>query len=136
MLLGRIASRRTQSGRLCAQRKESLSCRGSRLRTGNLRELIGAYHVAGATSNPTIFAHALDHGNVYDSQLADLKTRGVSAEEASLTADGLNLAGIRRVLELQEETRQLQAELAALREQAGGDGNLGRGAPGPQRRPH
>jgi MerR family transcriptional regulator, heat shock protein HspR len=32
----------------------------------------------------------------------------------ALTADGLNMAGIRRVLELQEETRQLQAELARL----------------------
>jgi excisionase family DNA binding protein len=36
-------------------------------------------------------------------------------EICALTADGLNLAGIRRVLELQEETRQLQAELARLR---------------------
>jgi MerR family transcriptional regulator/heat shock protein HspR len=36
-----------------------------------------------------------------------------------LTADGLNLAGIRRVLQLQEETRQLQAELARLRELTG-----------------
>jgi MerR family transcriptional regulator/heat shock protein HspR len=35
-----------------------------------------------------------------------------------LSADGLNLAGIRRVLELQEETRRLQAELAALHELA------------------
>jgi MerR family transcriptional regulator/heat shock protein HspR len=34
----------------------------------------------------------------------------------ALTADGLNLAGIRRVLQLQEETRQLQAELTRLRE--------------------
>jgi MerR family transcriptional regulator, heat shock protein HspR len=34
----------------------------------------------------------------------------------ALTADGLNLAGIRRVLQLQEETRQLQAEVARLRE--------------------
>jgi MerR family transcriptional regulator, heat shock protein HspR len=33
----------------------------------------------------------------------------------ALTADGLNLAGIRRVLELQEEASRLQAELAALR---------------------
>src|SRR5207248_2428763 len=40
-------------------------------------------------------------------------------EICSLTADGLNLAGIRRVLELQEETRQLQAELARVRELAG-----------------
>lgn len=37
----------------------------------------------------------------------------------ALTADGLNLAGIRHVLQLQEETRQLQAELARLRELLG-----------------
>ena len=41
------------------------------------------------------------------------------AQICALTADGLNLAGIRRVLELQEETRQLQAELARLRALAG-----------------
>jgi MerR family transcriptional regulator/heat shock protein HspR len=47
----------------------------------------------------------------------------------ALTADGLNLAGIRRVLQLQEETRQLQAEVARLR------GLLGDGAaPAPQER--
>ena len=40
-------------------------------------------------------------------------------EICALTADGLNLAGIRRVLEMQEETRQLQAEVARLRLQAG-----------------
>ena len=56
-------------------------------------------------------------------------------EICALTADGLNLAGIRRVLELQEETRRLQAELTALREQAGGNGQPGGGAPGPRRRP-
>lgn len=54
-----------------------------RLRTGNLQELIDGYHVTGVTSNPTIFAHAVDHGDAYDGQLADLKTRGVSVEEAS-----------------------------------------------------
>jgi transaldolase len=54
-----------------------------RLRTGNLQELAASCHVTGVTSNPTIFAHAVDHGDAYDSQLADLKTRGVSAEEAS-----------------------------------------------------
>jgi len=37
----------------------------------------------------------------------------------ALTADGLNLAGIRRVLQLEEETRRLQAELARLRKLAG-----------------
>jgi MerR family transcriptional regulator/heat shock protein HspR len=40
-------------------------------------------------------------------------------EICALTADGLNRAGIRRVLQLREETRQLQAELAQLRELAG-----------------
>ncbi len=39
-------------------------------------------------------------------------------EICALTADGLNLVGIRRILELQEETRQLRAELAALRDLA------------------
>jgi DNA-binding transcriptional MerR regulator len=32
----------------------------------------------------------------------------------ALTADGLNLAGVRRVLELQEQTRRLQAEIDRL----------------------
>ena len=50
-------------------------------------------------------------------------------EICALTADGLNLAGIRRILELQEETRQLRAELAALRERAAGTANWGRARP-------
>jgi MerR family transcriptional regulator, heat shock protein HspR len=33
----------------------------------------------------------------------------------ALTADGLNVAGVRRVLELQEETRRLQAEIERLK---------------------
>ncbi len=37
-------------------------------------------------------------------------------EICTLTSDGLNLTGIRRVLQLQEETRQLQAEIARLRQ--------------------
>lgn len=36
-------------------------------------------------------------------------------EICALTGDGLNMAGIGRVLQLQEETRQLQAELDKLR---------------------
>ena len=43
-------------------------------------------------------------------------------EICALTADGLNLAGIRRVLQLQEETRQLQAELGRLRALTGDRG--------------
>jgi MerR family transcriptional regulator, heat shock protein HspR len=40
-------------------------------------------------------------------------------EICALTADGLNLAGIRRILEMQEETRRLQAEVARLQILAG-----------------
>jgi MerR family transcriptional regulator, heat shock protein HspR len=36
-------------------------------------------------------------------------------EICALTSDGLNVAGIRRVLQLQEETRQLHAEIERLR---------------------
>ena len=39
------------------------------------------------------------------------RLRAISA----LTAAGLNLAGVRRVLELEEETRKLRAEVARLR---------------------
>jgi transaldolase len=54
-----------------------------RLRTGNLQALMDDYHVVGVTSNPTIFAKALSSGSAYDEQVADLKIRGVSVEEAS-----------------------------------------------------
>jgi MerR family transcriptional regulator, heat shock protein HspR len=52
-------------------------------------------------------------------------------EICALTADGLNLAGIRRVLELQDETRRLQAEVAALRGRAARGKQTGRTAPDP-----
>ncbi len=54
-----------------------------RLRTGNLQALIDDMHVVGVTSNPTIFAKSLSSGTAYDDQIADLKTRGVSVDEAS-----------------------------------------------------
>ncbi len=37
-------------------------------------------------------------------------------EICALTGDGLNMAGIRRVLELQEEARQLRAELDQVKQ--------------------
>jgi transaldolase len=54
-----------------------------RLTTGNLAALIRDFHVVGVTSNPTIFAHALAHGEAYDGQVADLAVRGVDLGEAS-----------------------------------------------------
>jgi transaldolase len=54
-----------------------------RLRTGSLQALIDDMHVVGVTSNPTIFAKSLSAGSAYDDQIADLKTRGVTVDEAS-----------------------------------------------------
>jgi transaldolase len=54
-----------------------------RLATGNLATLARDFNVRGVTSNPTIFAHAMEHGTAYDEQLGDLALRGVSVGEAS-----------------------------------------------------
>jgi transaldolase len=54
-----------------------------RLNSGNLAALVRESQVRGVTSNPTIFAHAMDHGSAYDGQLADLAMRGVGIGEAS-----------------------------------------------------
>jgi len=54
-----------------------------RLRTGNLQTLIDGLHVVGVTSNPTIFAKSLSSGSAYDEQIADLKIRGVTVDEAA-----------------------------------------------------
>ncbi len=53
-----------------------------RLRSGNLRELISEWNVVGVTTNPTIFAHALAHGEAYDAQIRDLAARGASVTDA------------------------------------------------------
>ncbi len=59
-----------------------------RLTTGNLAALVTNDYVRGVTSNPTIFANAMEHGNAYDQQLADLALRGIGVGEAvrALTA--------------------------------------------------
>ncbi len=54
-----------------------------RLSSGNLATLARDFHVRGVTSNPTIFAHAMEHGSAYDGQLGDLALRGVDVGEAS-----------------------------------------------------
>jgi len=53
-----------------------------RLRTGNLADLIKNRHVVGVTSNPSIFEKALEKGDAYTEQVADLAARGVSIDEA------------------------------------------------------
>ncbi len=53
-----------------------------RLRSGSFAALIKDKHVVGATTNPTIFANALDKGDAYDEQTRDLALREVALEEA------------------------------------------------------
>ncbi len=53
-----------------------------RLSTGNLGDLIRDRHVVGVTSNPTIFAKAVENSELYDPQVHDLGVRGVDVGEA------------------------------------------------------
>jgi len=54
-----------------------------RLTSGNLEKLTREKHVVGVTSNPTIFAKALERGDAYAEQIYDLAIRGVDLEEAA-----------------------------------------------------
>jgi len=53
-----------------------------RLVAGNLQDLIDHQHVVGVTTNPTIFAKALEKGSSYDEQARELALRGVDVGEA------------------------------------------------------
>ncbi len=53
-----------------------------RLVSGNLQALVDDKHVVGVTTNPTIFAKALENGSSYDEQARDLALRGVDVAEA------------------------------------------------------
>ncbi|MFG1661078.1 transaldolase [Micromonospora chersina] len=53
-----------------------------RLSSGGLDKLRREQHVAGVTTNPTIFAKALSDADEYNWQLRDLAMRGVDFEEA------------------------------------------------------
>jgi transaldolase len=59
-----------------------------RLADGSLARLVRDRHVVGVTTNPTIFAHAIDGSDSYDAQLTDLSLREVGVGEAlrALTA--------------------------------------------------
>ncbi len=54
-----------------------------RLASGGLDALRRTQHVVGVTSNPTIFANALEDTEAYGAQLRDLALRAVSVEEAT-----------------------------------------------------
>lgn len=53
-----------------------------RINSGNLAKLITERHVVGVTSNPTIFAHAVEHAEDYAEQILALAARGASVDEA------------------------------------------------------
>ncbi|WNM37755.1 transaldolase [Micromonospora halotolerans] len=53
-----------------------------RLSSGGLDKLRRESHVAGVTTNPTIFAKALSDADEYNWQLRDLASRGIEVEEA------------------------------------------------------
>jgi transaldolase len=53
-----------------------------RITSGNFAELITQRHVVGVTSNPTIFAHAVEHAEDYDEQMRALAARDASVQEA------------------------------------------------------
>jgi transaldolase len=56
-----------------------------RLTSGNLQELIDTRSVVGVTTNPSIFQHAIAHGQSYTEQLSQLAVRGVDADSAIRT---------------------------------------------------
>jgi transaldolase len=54
----------------------------TRIRSGQLNELISSRSVSGVTTNPTIFAGALSKGEGYGDQLAELAAAGADASKA------------------------------------------------------
>ncbi|QPT53477.1 transaldolase [Rothia kristinae] len=65
-----------------------------RLETGNLQELVETRNVVGVTTNPTIFAQALSHGDRYDAQMRRLAEEGRDVEESvfAVTTDDVREA--------------------------------------------
>lgn len=69
----------------------------ARLTSGNLASLIKDYSVSGVTTNPTIFAAALSHGDDYGPSIDGLRGAGVSVTEAIRT---LTTADVRDACDL------------------------------------
>jgi len=65
-----------------------------RIVTGNLADLIATRNVVGVTTNPTIFAGALSHGESYAAQVKVLAEGGASTDEAifTITTDDVRAA--------------------------------------------
>jgi transaldolase len=76
-----------------------------RIRSGNLQSLVDEYSVVGVTTNPTIFAAAIDGSDSYDDQVHALATRQVSVEEALRT---ITAADVRDACDLLAPVAQRQ----------------------------
>ncbi len=65
-----------------------------RIESGNLAQLVADQHVVGVTTNPTIFAAALQQGTRYDDQVAYLTRGGAAVEDVitELTTDDVRNA--------------------------------------------
>jgi transaldolase len=65
-----------------------------RIQSGGLQGLIDTHNVVGVTTNPTIFAAALQDGGLYEEQVAALAAEGVDADEAvfRITTDDVRAA--------------------------------------------
>jgi transaldolase len=68
-----------------------------RMNSGGLAELIRDHHVVGVTTNPTIFATALSHGEAYDEQVRALAERGT---DVSGVVRELTTTDVRRAADL------------------------------------
>lgn len=63
-----------------------------RLTSGNLQKLIDEKSVVGVTTNPTIFATALEDGEAYSEQLSGLKGKSVEEAITALTTEDVRNA--------------------------------------------
>jgi transaldolase len=96
----------TEQNRLAALSKAGVSIwlddlSRERLDSNNLAELIRDYSVVGVTTNPTIFANALSHGDAYNEQIRELANRGASVADAVREA---TVTDVRRACDLFRET--------------------------------
>jgi transaldolase len=67
------------------------------LRSGLFERLINEEGLSGATGNPTIFEHAIDHGTAYDEQMRQLIAQGKNAQAIYET---LAMTDVRQVADL------------------------------------
>jgi transaldolase len=73
------------------------------LDSGTLKKYIAELSVTGLTSNPTIFDHAMTHGNSYDDDMARLMSSGISVEDAFFE---MAIDDLRRAADLFAEIHQ------------------------------